>query len=212
MTTMEPTATHSSELTAHSPAQKLSAWIEAQLSALGYELVALEIVNHREKTLRLYIDCPQGVTLDDCACVSQKLDEPLEQSDVMNGIFQGAYDLEVSSPGVDRPLQKTVDFSRFAGQIARIQTARALTAHETNHAEYSAKNPKQKNFYGILRGFEAEHHAVLLGASPEDGTRKIKHETLIKIPLELIVKAHLEPTLDLPEETKTKKKNGAQKP
>ena len=64
-----------------------------------------------------------------------------------------------------------------------------------------------------IRGFEAETKSILFGASPEDGTRKIKHETLIRIPLELVAKAHLEPDLELPEESKKdkkdKKKNGA---
>jgi ribosome maturation factor RimP len=128
-------------------------------------------------------------------------------------VFNGPYELEVSSPGIDRPLQKTTDFERFAGQIGRVQTFRALTADETKAVEYSAKNPKQKNFFGLVRGFEAETNSILFGVSPEDGTRKIRHETLIRIPLELVAKAHLEPDLEIPEESKKdkkdKKKNGA---
>ena len=191
----------------------LSQWLDGQLSAMGYELVAVEVVNHREKTLRLFIDKPGGISIEDCVKVTHELDQPLENTDLVMAVFNGPYELEVSSPGIDRPLQKTTDFERFAGQIGRVQTFRALTAEETLAPEYSAKNPKQKNFFGVVRGFEAETKSILFGASPEDGTRKIKHETLIRIPLELVAKAHLEPDLELPEESKKdkkdKKKNGA---
>ena len=190
--------------------QLLSQWLDEQLSKLGYELVAVEVVNHREKTLRLFIDKPGGISIEDCVIVNNELDQPLESNELLMAIFKGPYELEVSSPGIDRPLQKTTDFERFAGQIGRVQTFRALTADESQAAEYSAKNPKQKNFFGIVRGFEPSTNSILFGVSPEDGTRKIKHETLIRIPLELVAKAHLEPDLDLPEESK--KKTGAKKP
>ena len=199
---------------ANQPIQQLSAFVEEKLSKLGYELVAIEVINHREKTLRLFIDQAidktRGITIEDCVKVTRELDEPLEVSDVVKTVFNGPYELEVSSPGVDRPLQKPESFTRFAGQIARVQTFRALTGDETQAAEYSVKNPKQKNFYGVLKGFEVNTNAVLFGVVPEDGTKKIKNETLIRIPLELVSKAHLEPILDLPEET-NKKKTGAKK-
>jgi len=197
---------------ANQPIQQLSAFVEEKLSKLGYELVAIEVVNHREKTLRLFIDQPTGISIEDCVKVTHELDEPLEVSDVAMAVFKGPYELEVSSPGVDRPLQKPQDFDRFIGHIARVQTFRALTGEETLAAEYSTKNPKQKNFYGILRGFEPATNSILFGVSPEDGTQKIKHETLIRIPMELVSKAHLEPVIELPEENKNKKKTGAKKP
>ena len=195
------------------PVNLLSQWVEERLAKIGYELVAIEVVNHREKSLRLFIDKPGGISIEDCVNATHELDQPLEENELVMAIFQGPYELEVSSPGIDRPLQKKSDFVRFAGQIGRVQTFRALTGEETGAAEYSAKNPKQKNFFGMVRGFEADTNSVLFGVSPEDGTRKIKHETLIRIPLELVAKAHLEPDLELPEESKKdKKKNGAKKP
>jgi len=197
---------------ANQPIQQLSAFVEEKLSVLGYELVAMEVVNHREKTLRLFIDQPNGITIEDCVKVTHELDQPLETSDVVMAVFKGPYELEVSSPGIDRPLQKPKDFDRFIGDIARVQTFRALTGEEANAPEYIAKNSKQKNFYGILRGFEPTSNSILFGASPEDGTQKIKHETLIRIPMELVAKAHLEPIIELPEESKnSKKKTGAKK-
>jgi len=195
------------------PVNQLSQWVEDRLASLGYELVALEVINHREKTLRLFIDKPGGISIEDCVKATHELDQPLEENEFVTAIFKGPYELEISSPGIDRPLQKTSDFDRFAGQIGRVQTFRALTAEETLAAEYSAKNPKQKNFFGIVRGFEPNTHSILFGVSPEDGTRKIKHETLIRIPLDLVAKAHLEPDLELPEDSKKdKKKTGAKKP
>ena len=196
---------------------QLSHLVEEKLAKLGYELVAMEVVNHREKKLRLFIDQPGGITIEDCVKVTHELDQPLETSDEVLAVFKGPYELEVSSPGVDRPLQKAEDFNRFIGEISRIQTFRALNGEETLAAEYSTKNPKQKNFYGILRGFETKTNSILFGVRPEDGTlidkTQTKHETLIRIPMELVAKAHLEPTIifpgDLPEESK--KKTGAKK-
>ncbi len=209
-TSSQSTAANSGS--AQLPIQMLNAFVEEKLKVLGYELVAMEVINHREKTLRLFIDQPSGISIEDCVKVTHELDEPLEASEVVMAVFKGPYELEVSSPGIDRPLQKPEDFKRFIGDIARVQTFRALTGEETLAAEYSTKNPKQKNFYGILRGFEPESNSILFGVSPEDGTQKIKNETLIRIPLELVAKAHLEPIIELPEESKkSPKKTGAKK-
>ncbi len=195
----------------------LNQLIEAAIAPLGYELVAIEIQNHREKKLRVFIDLlnktpeKNAIDIEDCVKVTHALDQPLENNPVVDAVISGAYDLEVSSPGVDRPLRKTTDFDRFAGELARINTFRPLTASESQSAEYSAKNPKQKNFYGVLRGFSGSTHSIQLGVIPEDGTQNkkgpkkssknkspdhgqtFKNETLIHIPLDLVAKAHLEP-------------------
>ncbi len=208
-------------LTARTPLERLTLFIETTLAALGYELVAIEVTNHREKKLRVFIDALQtgsgqngGVGIEDCVKVTHELDQPLELSQEINEVFSGPYELEVSSPGVDRPLRKPQDFTRFAGEIARLHTFRPLTAEETQASEYSTKNPKQKNFYGVLRGFENE--AILFGALPEDGTRELfvrgqkkkpqkkkesaPTENLIRIPLDLVSKANLEPQVRFPDE------------
>jgi ribosome maturation factor RimP len=201
----------------------LTQFLEEHLATLGYELVAVEIVNHREKILRLFIDTlsetAEGVGIEDCVKVTHALDVPLEARPELDTIFKSAYDLEVSSPGVDRPLRKPSHFAEFAGEIARISTFRPLTADETQAPEYSAKNPKQKNFYGILRGFETETDSVLFGIIPEDGTQEIfkgkgkpskkkanaapRPEVLIRMPHSLISKAHLDPAVVMPAEGET---------
>jgi ribosome maturation factor RimP len=88
--------------------------VEHTVSGLGYEFVDLELVN-RGRFVRVYIDKPGGVTVDDCAEVSNQLTRVFEVEDV-------DYDrLEVSSPGLDRPLKKATDFVRFAGQVAQLR-------------------------------------------------------------------------------------------
>jgi len=81
---------------------------------MGYELVDLQVSN-RGGLLRLFIDKPGGIGLEDCAAVSRQLSRVLEVEGV-------EYDrLEVSSPGLDRPLRKAQDFARFAGQKADVR-------------------------------------------------------------------------------------------
>ena len=98
---------------------ELQGLLETTVDGLGYELVHLELSN-RGRMLRVFIDkrpgdaAEAGITVDDCARVSNQLARVLEVEDV-------DYDrLEVSSPGLDRPLKKEADFARFAGEQARL--------------------------------------------------------------------------------------------
>lgn len=88
-------------------------WVEQVVSGLGYEFVHLEWVG-RSGLLRVYIDKPQGIGLEDCAFVSEHLSRAM----AVEGF---TYDrLEISSPGLDRPLVKERDFARFSGQKVRV--------------------------------------------------------------------------------------------
>ncbi|MBI5969654.1 MAG: ribosome maturation factor RimP [Deltaproteobacteria bacterium] len=88
-------------------------------ASLGMELVAVEAaVEHGRRLMRVYIDKPEGVTLDDCADVSMELGLALDVADPINE----RYVLEVSSPGLDRPLIKEGDYIRFAGRKVRLRT------------------------------------------------------------------------------------------
>jgi ribosome maturation factor RimP len=88
--------------------------IEPVVTGMGYELVDVQASNGG-RFLRLFIDKPQGINVDDCAAVSRQLTRVFE----VEGID---YDrLEVSSPGLDRPLRKEADFVRFAGQKAELR-------------------------------------------------------------------------------------------
>jgi len=95
-------------------ASGLEGLLEPTLAGLGYELVDLQLSN-RGRFLRLFIDRPGGINVDHCAEVSRHLSRVLE----VEGID---YDrMEVSSPGLDRPLRKEADFVRFAGQKAEVR-------------------------------------------------------------------------------------------
>ncbi len=108
--------------------------LETTLAGLGYELVDLER-SGKGRMLRVFIDKPQGITVEDCATVSQHLSRVLTVENV-------DYDrLEVSSPGLDRLLKKERDFVRFAGQRARIKLRVPMNG--------------QRNFEGVLRETKA---------------------------------------------------------
>ena len=116
--------------------QDLHSLLERSVTQLGYELVDLELSN-RGKLIRLFIDKPEGVNIDDCVLVSNQLGNLLA---VENDID---YDrLEVSSPGMDRVLKKNADFVRFIGERAQVKLRVPIDG--------------RKNFVGILRGLEQD--------------------------------------------------------
>jgi ribosome maturation factor RimP len=101
---------------------KLQSLAEPVVTGQGYELVDVEFKNELGGwILRVFIDKPSaegGVGLDDCAEVSRELSAVLDVDDVI----PGHYSLEVSSPGLNRPLKKEADFARFVGKKAKIRT------------------------------------------------------------------------------------------
>lgn len=105
--------------------------VEKTVSGLGYELVDFE-TSPRARLLRVFIDIDRGITVDDCATVSNQLTRVFEVEGV-------DYDrLEVSSPGLDRPLKKVADFERFAGHEVQLRLAMPVG--------------NQRNFVGKLQG------------------------------------------------------------
>lgn len=90
---------------------------EAVARPLGFEVVEVEYQSGpRGRVLRVFIDKPGGVTVDDCQAVSEPLSAALDRLDPI----PGSYRLEVSSPGIERPLRKPEDFQRFAGREVEI--------------------------------------------------------------------------------------------
>jgi ribosome maturation factor RimP len=141
--------------------------IETLVAGEGCELV--DVVYQREPqgwVLRVYLDRPGGVTIADCQAVSRQIGDVLEAKDVM----RHAYNLEVSSPGLNRPLKKAADFERFAGQRARIKMRDALDG--------------RRNFLGRLIGcMDGLVNLEMDGAN-------------VELPLEGISKAHVEYDFD----------------
>lgn len=181
-----------------SASQQILEQIAPLLAPLGYEVIHVEIQTHKNRTLRVYIDrLPAGgdlIGVEDCAQVSRALDGFLESSTEIQLFFKGHYDLEVSSPGVFRPLRTAKDFTRFAGQEAKISLFRPLNAQELNNDDYAQRNPKQKNFSGKLLGFKNDR-VLLEVLSGKPGKSHASLET-VTIPLEVISKANLEPQFD----------------
>lgn len=101
-------------------AEDLSTMFEPVVAALGLECLGVEYSPSRGNSLvRVFIDAPErAVTVEDCEAVSRELAAVLD----VNDPIQGHYDLEVSSPGFDRPLFSPAQFARFIGQAARVQT------------------------------------------------------------------------------------------
>ena len=110
---------------------RLEELLETNVGVLGYEVVDVEF-GYRGRLLRVFIDKPEGITLEDCEAVSRQLQRvlPVEGVD---------YDrLEVSSPGLDRVLKKPADFRRFAGQEASVSLRIPMNG--------------RRRFTGVLRG------------------------------------------------------------
>ena len=113
----------------------LTSLFEPVIQSMGYELVGIEFQGSTQHgTLRVYIDHEKGIGVDDCATISQQISAILDVEEPI----QQAYDLEVSSPGIDRPLFKAGDYEQFTGRLAKIKMAVPLNG--------------RRNFKGVLQG------------------------------------------------------------
>jgi ribosome maturation factor RimP len=129
--------------------QKLIQLTEPVVAGQGYELVDLEFKNEPQVggwVLRVFIDKPEGVSLDDCASVSRELSAVLDVDDAI----PIAYSLEVSSPGLNRPLRKATDFARFVGKKAKIRTRHPV-------------GESRRNFSGTLVGVDGDKVKIDVG-------------------------------------------------
>ena len=112
-------------------ASELRNLLEPVVEDLGYELVLIELAGNRTKVLRLYIDAPGGVLLDDCEQVSRNVSAYLDVEDPISG----QYTLEVSSPGIDRPLVKPEHFQRFVGERVKVK----LMSHHMGRKRFTGQ-------------------------------------------------------------------------
>jgi ribosome maturation factor RimP len=144
--------------------------LEPVLARDGYELVEVEWLRQGSRwTLRLFVDKPGGVGIEDCQAVSRLVDPILDVED----FIEPAYDLEVSSPGLDRPLRKPADFDRYAGQRAHVKAYGPVTGTAPG-------SPARKNWTGVLVGYR-------------DGAVEIDVDGVVhRVPHDQIAKAHLE--------------------
>lgn len=144
--------------------EKLNALFEPVFNEMGYDVVRLMLSGgEKRKTLQIMAERRDGkpMTVEDCAGLSRAISPILDEEDPI----EGNYSLEVSSPGLDRPLVKLADFERFKGFEAKVETAVLFNG--------------RKRFFGRLRGTDGED--VVLDFEGED----------IKIPFAEIAKAKL---------------------
>lgn len=143
--------------------EQLTTLLEPVVVDMGYELVGIEYhPASGQALLRVYIDKPEGIDVDDCARVSHQVSGVLDVEEPISG----EYMLEVSSPGLDRPLFKPNDYSRFAGERIRLRLR------------------------GMVNG-RRKHHGTLLGL--EDGEVLIEEEgEQVRVPLLEVDRAHVE--------------------
>ncbi|GFN23846.1 MAG: ribosome maturation factor RimP [Thermoanaerobacteraceae bacterium] len=131
-------------------ASAVQSLVEPIIEAMGYELVDVEYCREgRRYFLRLYIDSPEGISLDDCERVSRAVETELDREDPI----PHSYYLEVSSPGVERPLKKDADFERFKGRKVTLRTFAPLEG--------------RRKFEGQLLGLEGEMVHILTPAGEQ---------------------------------------------
>ncbi len=141
----------------------------------GFELVHTEFAGAKKNlTLRIYVDKPGGITLDDCSLMSREVEAVLDVDD----LIPDPYLLEVSSPGLERQLYSIADFEKFAGRKAKVKTLEPVGG--------------QSNFTGRIEGVDDGETIVF-----DDRTAGV-----VKIPYSAVAKANLK--VDLHEEFKKK--------
>ena len=126
----------------------------------GYEIVDVEYVREGgNRFLRAYVDKPGGITVDDCEAVSRVLSDRLDEED----FIEESYILEVSSPGLGRPLKKEKDYIRNMGELIEIRTYRPID--------------KQKEFLGVLKAYDDDTVTI----EEEDGSQRVFERSMIAL-------------------------------
>ncbi|MGA7828520.1 MAG: ribosome maturation factor RimP [Geobacteraceae bacterium] len=148
---------------------KIDGLLQPLVTSLGLELVDVEYKREgRQMMLRIFLDKVGGITLDDCAAVSKEFSALLDVEDIIPGKFT----LEVSSPGLDRPLKSLSDFVRFSGKLVKVKTFEAIADDAGN---------LRKSFLGQILGVNGD---VLL--------LKLLDGQSASIPYAAVAKANLE--------------------
>jgi ribosome maturation factor RimP len=157
---------------------KLEPIIEPAVEAAGFRLVRLRLIGGQVKTLQIMAERPDGtMNVEDCAELARALSDFLDAEDPI----EGEYNLEVSSPGIDRPLTRLSDFARWAGHEAKLE----LTAPDAQG---------RKRFKGRLMGLDGSDVAMQIDGS------KLSDGANLKFPFRTIAEAKLVLTDKLIEE------------
>lgn len=150
--------------------QALADLADPQITALGFELVRVRITGGENMVVQFIAEKPdRTMDVDDCATVSRALSELFDEHDPING----EYTLEVSSPGIARPLTRPKDFEDFKGHLIKVELGQALDG--------------RKRFRGILDGMEDDH--VMVAA--EDDRNEAGEDMVWGLPFAAIAEARL---------------------
>ena len=137
--------------------RRMAAIVGPVIEDLGFELVRVRLIGGKTKTLQIMADKPGGgIIVDDCADISTAVSAVLDVEDPL----EESYTLEVSSPGIDRPLTRLKDFATWAGYEAKLETAELIDG--------------RRRFKGVLAGIEDDEVLIAIDA----GTIGLKFEWL----------------------------------
>ncbi len=141
--------------------------LEPRAAEEGVEIVTIEIVGSKKSpTIRVYIDTDHGVTFDELSAAQAWINDIMDEIDP----FPGAYMLEVSSPGIDRPLRTPEHFQRFTGQTAVVKTKGPIDG--------------RSSFTGAIVSADGEAVVLDIDGAP------------VSVPMDVIKRAHLKGTVD----------------
>jgi len=142
--------------------RRLAGIVQPVIEDLGYELVRLRYIGGKKPTLQIMADKPNGgIEVEDCALISRNISALIDVEDPLDG----AYALEVGSPGIDRPLTRLKDFEAWAGYDAKLETEELIDG--------------QKRFRGVLAGVEDDEVLIEIDA----GTIGLKFDWLVEAKL-----------------------------
>jgi ribosome maturation factor RimP len=143
--------------------EKIRQLAEPVVAAEGMELIHVECMKmHTRWIVRLFLDKENGVTLDDCSTISNQLGDILDIHDLING----SYNLEISSPGLDRPISRDYDFVKYKGSKVNIKTA--------------IKIDGVKHFQGILTDFSDENGQKIVLVEVSGKAYRIPKKEIVK--------------------------------
>jgi len=149
--------------------RKIAEMIEPSLMAMGFELVRVHLSGEQRQVLQIMAEPADGseMTVEHCAEISETVSAILD----VNDPIKGTYRLEVSSPGIDRPLTRAKDFARFAGFEARVELAAPIDG--------------RRRFTGVLRGASETPSGTLIEINTDKGPFALPFDEIQKAKLVL---------------------------
>src|SRR5438552_1138470 len=162
--------------------RQIAAIIEPSLDAMGYRLVRVVLLSARQATLQIMAERRDeaAMTVEDCAEISRSISALLDVADPI----AGAYTLEVSSPGIDRPLVRPEDYDRFAGFEAKIELSQPVSG--------------RKRFRGRLLGRAGDHVRLIAETGEVDVPLSAIARAKLILTDDLIAHAHGKPGITIP--------------